>query len=151
VRALATPAAAGIRCVIGGEGEELPKLRQLAGELGVADRITFTGYINDSELLDHLARCRAVVFVPKQEDFGFVTVEAFSSAKAVITATDSGGPTEFVRSGENGFVVAPEAEALGRACADMMRGGTAERMGAQGQRDAAHLTWAKTVSKLVIV
>ncbi len=51
------------------------------------------------QLVDHLARCRAVVFPPFDEDYGFVTVEAFASAKPVITCTDSGGPTELVQDG----------------------------------------------------
>ena len=47
-------------------------------------------------MIDHLARCRGVVFPPLDEDYGFVTVEAFAARKAVVTCTDSGGPTELV-------------------------------------------------------
>ena len=43
-------------------------------------------------MIDHLARCRAVVFPPFNEDYGFVTVEAFMCGKPVITCHDSGGP-----------------------------------------------------------
>ena len=49
-----------------------------------------------SQMLDHLARCRAVCFPPYDEDYGFVTVEAFASRKAVVTCSDSGGPAELV-------------------------------------------------------
>ena len=41
------------------------------------------GGISDAELVDHYARCRAVYFAPWNEDYGFVTLEAFRSGKAV--------------------------------------------------------------------
>jgi glycosyltransferase involved in cell wall biosynthesis len=141
-----------IRCVIGGEGEELPRLQTLAREWGLAERVTFTGRLGEPALLDHLARCRAVVFVPKSEDYGFVTVEAFASAKPVVTATDSGGPLELVRDGQNGFVVAPEPKVLARAFAKLMDSPSdAERLGRQGQQDVAGLTWEKTVNRLLLI
>jgi glycosyltransferase involved in cell wall biosynthesis len=150
LRALAQREAAGVRMVIGGEGEELPRLRILARELGLDERVTFTGRLEESELVDHLARCRAVVFVPKSEDYGFVTVEAFASGRAVVTASDAGGPAELVRDGVNGFVTPPEPRALARAFAAMMDSPSdAERMGAAGRQDAAKLTWPATVERLL--
>jgi glycosyltransferase involved in cell wall biosynthesis len=150
LEAMARPEAAGVRLVLGGEGEEEARLRALARTLGVDGRVTFTGRLAESELLRHLAQCRAVVFVPKGEDFGFVTVEAFASAKPVVTAADSGGPAELVRNGENGLITAPEPRALGRALAALMDSRTdAERMGQQGHADVARLTWATTVDRLI--
>ena len=58
-------------------------------------------------MLHHLANCRAVSFAPFAEDYGFVTVEAFASRKAVITCRDSGGPTELVRDEHTGLVCDP--------------------------------------------
>src|SRR5262249_21876401 len=99
LRALAEPAASCIRMVIAGEGDGRRSLEQLASALGIADRVRFLGHIDDNALVDHFARCRAVCFTPFSEDYGFVTVEAFSSGKAVITCTDSGGPAELVHDG----------------------------------------------------
>ena len=91
------------------------------------------GRVSESELVDHLARCRAVVFVPHDEDYGFVTVEAFAAAKPVITCQDSGGPLELVRDGENGWIVPPTPADVARAMAAAMDSpGLAERMGQQG-------------------
>ena len=104
LRALAQREAAAVRMVIGGEGEELPRLRILARELGLDDAChVYRPVSTNPELVDHLARCRAVVFVPKSEDYGFVTVEAFASGRPVITATDSGGPAELVSDGETAW------------------------------------------------
>ena len=73
---------AGIRAVIAGDGEERGRLDALAAQLGLASRVTFTGALPEPELLEHLARCRAVCFPPVSEDYGFVTVEAFASRQA---------------------------------------------------------------------
>ena len=121
--------------MIGGDGEERPALVRLASELGVADRVTFAGQLSEAALVDHLARCRAVVFAPKHEDYGFVTVEAFAARKAVITCTDSGGPLELVRAGENGWITAPDPASLASAMADATADAAlAERLGAARPR-----------------
>ena len=152
IRAMAEPAARGVRCVIGGDGEDRARLEQLSRELGVDGRVTFAGQLSEGALVDHLARCRAVVFPPLDEDYGFVTGEAFASGKAVITCTDSGGPLELVRSGQNGWVVAPDPAALARAMAEAMAGpAAAERLGQQGRKDISALSWSAVVKKLVIV
>ena len=56
-----------------------------------------------------------VIFPPYDEDYGYVTLEAFLSGKPVVTTTDAGGPNEFVVDGVNGRVTAPDPEALGEA------------------------------------
>ena len=84
-----------------------------------------------------------------QEDFGFVTVEAFASRKAVITCGDSGGPAELVQDGVNGFVCDPTPESLARALAKVSEDRTlAERMGAAALTAGAQLNWPDTVRQL---
>jgi glycosyltransferase involved in cell wall biosynthesis len=104
IRALSTAAGRGLRAVIAGDGEERAALERLASEIGVASRVRFAGALSDDQLIGELARCRAVCFPPYLEDYGFVTVEAFASRKAVVTCSDSGGPTELVQDRHNGFV-----------------------------------------------
>jgi glycosyltransferase involved in cell wall biosynthesis len=79
-----------------------------------------------------------------------VTLEAFRSGKAVLTATDSGGPAELVRHGENGLVteatpeaVAAQLDALGRDR------GLAERLGQNARRDAEAHRWERAVEELL--
>jgi glycosyltransferase involved in cell wall biosynthesis len=150
LRALAEPVAASIQFVIAGEGAELQRLQALASHLDVAHRVQFVGRLSDQEMIDHLARCRAVVFPPFNEDYGFVTVEAFMCGKAVITCTDSGGPSELVRDGENGYVTDPTPEALAvamRAVVDDRN--LAERMGVAGHAMASKMTWSKAIEQLL--
>jgi glycosyltransferase involved in cell wall biosynthesis len=151
LRALAEPIAAGIRCVIAGEGGELEALARLRRRLDLDDRVELLGRIDDRTLLDHLARCRAVVFPTFNEDYGFVTVEAFMSGKPVLTCRDSGGPAELVRDGENGYVSDPAPEAVARAMRAVMADRSlAVRLGETGAADAAKMTWPDAVSKLLL-
>ena len=149
---MATDKARGLRAVIAGDGEDRASLVQLARDLGVADRVTFAGVLTDAELVEHLARCRAVCFPPVEEDYGFVTAEAFASSKAVITCRDSGGPAELVENGVNGFVCEPTPDALGTTLARLMedRAG-AEVMGQAGLQAAARLRWSDAVAALTSV
>ncbi len=150
LRALAEPVAASIRCVIAGEGAELERLRALASHLDIEHRVQFVGRLSDEDMIGHLARCRAVVFPPFNEDYGFVTVEAYMCGKAVITCTDSGGPSELVRDGETGFVTDPTPEGLAEAMRTLTDDRTlAQRMGEAGHAVAAQMTWRKAIEQLL--
>jgi glycosyltransferase involved in cell wall biosynthesis len=151
LRALSQPVAAGIRAVIAGDGEDAPRLRRLANELNLLDRVQFVGAVGEDDLLRHLARCRAVVFVPFQEDYGFVTSEAFSAGKPVITCSDSGGPLELARDRSNALVVPPNPESLARACAELAQDAPlAEQLGSRGRAAVAAMTWENAVRRLVL-
>jgi len=149
VQALGQPEAAGIRAVIAGEGDEHDRLQALINGLGISDRVTLPGRITESQLLDYLARCRAVCFPPFEEDYGFVTVEAFASRKAVVTCRDSGGPAELVQDGVSGFVCDPTPQSLSAALRRVIDDGPlAERMGAAAFDAGAKLNWQATVRAL---
>lgn len=139
-----------LRIRIAGEGEERARLEERIGALGLRDRVFLLGPVSDGELIDHYARCRAVYFAPWNEDYGFVTLEAFRSGKAVITTPDSGGPSELVEHEASGLVAAPTAEgiagALDRLAADRS---LAERLGESARVSAARFTWAATVESLL--
>lgn len=151
LRALAEPIAAGIKCVIAGEGAELDRLVKLRSHLELDQRVQFVGRLDEAGLIQHLARCRAVVFPPWNEDYGFVTVEAFMCGKPAITCHDSGGPSELVRDGENGLVTAATPEAMATAMRRVMDDRLeAARMGEAGARQAAAMTWSGAVRKLLV-
>jgi glycosyltransferase involved in cell wall biosynthesis len=134
---------------IAGEGEEEAELRARARDLGVEGRVEFLGGITDAELVDHYARCRAVYFAPWNEDYGFVTPEAFRSGKAVITAPDSGGPSELVQHGVNGLVVEPTPAAMAAQLDLLAREpALAERLGEGARQHARAHTWENAVEAL---
>jgi glycosyltransferase involved in cell wall biosynthesis len=148
--ALAQPEARGMRAVIAGEGEARDDLRARCRRLGLEERVQFVGRLDEATLLTHLARCRAVAFVPFDEDYGFVTAEAFAAGKAVVTCSDSGGPTELVTDGVDGLVCAPTAVALASGLSRVMEDrDAAERLGVAGRARVATLTWPDTVARLL--
>ena len=152
IEALRRPEAAGIHCVIAGDGEFRSVLAERVLTYGLSDRVKLVGLINDDELVNHLGRCRAVCFPPYSEDYGLVTVEAFASQKPVITCVDSGGPAELVIDHENGLVCEPAAESLALAMRTLMDDrDMAEQMGEVGHRQVSEMTWQRTLEKLVLV
>jgi glycosyltransferase involved in cell wall biosynthesis len=142
-----------VRAVIAGEGPDRDRLRELAAALGVADRVELPGRIDDEQLVARYARALAVFYAPYDEDYGYVTVEAFRSRRAVVTTSDSGGVLEFVRDGENGFVVAPDDPRSVAARLDRLFDDRAEalRLGEAGCRRVESIGWDHVVERLLSV
>ena len=91
-----------VQLLIAGTGPERERLEKLAeGDT----RIKFLGFVRDEEVENYYANCLVVPYFPYDEDYGYITLEAMLYKKPVITTTDAGGPTEFVKDGENGFIV----------------------------------------------
>lgn len=138
---------ADIKLKIAGSGPQLNQLRDLAGS---DERIEFLGFVNDGELVELYANARAVVFVPYDEDYGLITVEAMASAKPVVTVTDSGGPLEFVEHEVNGLVAEPSADALGQCLAQLAESPQlAREMGRRAWQSVAHIAWQPLIDAII--
>ena len=122
----------GIRLMVAGEGPLRAQLEDTAATSGVGERVTFAGGVDEERLIDLYAGALGVVFPPFDEDYGYVTLEAFLARKPVVTTTDAGGPLEFVEDGVAGAVVEPTPEAVGAAIARL----AANRTGGQSLGDA---------------
>ncbi|MCL5256416.1 MAG: glycosyltransferase family 4 protein [Chloroflexi bacterium] len=139
-----------MNCVVVGEGPERRKLEELAAQLGVSHRVKFLGYVVDSELIELYANCFAVFFAPLDEDYGYITVEAFRAGKPVVTAVDSGGVLEFVTDGESGLVTEPVAEEMAKALARLFQDRKlCQELGLEGNKRAPQNTWQDVVETLV--
>ena len=133
--------------LITGTGEDEGALRALAAG---DRRIRFLGNVDDRQLVDLYADALLVPFVPRQEDYGFITIEAFKTGKAVLTCTDSGEPLEFVRDGDTGYVVEPDAGAIAaRLTHAIDHRRDVARMGARGMQAVKHIAWEPIVDTLV--
>jgi glycosyltransferase involved in cell wall biosynthesis len=140
----------GVTLVLAGDGTQRANLEALAERLSVADRVRFLGAVSDDVLIDLYAGALAVAYVPFDEDFGYVTLEAFLARKPVITARDSGGTLEFVLDDVNGAIVEPTADAvaaaINRYAADRR---LAASHGDAGQARAATVTWDGVIERLI--
>lgn len=83
-----------------GDGPDLPRLKQLAGET-----ITFTGYISDAERESYIKAAELFLF-PSKEDFGVAPVEALAAGIPLI-AYKAGGALDYVTPNTSG-VLFPE-------------------------------------------
>ena len=138
------------RAVILGDGPERDHLRSFVRQHSLEARVEFRGHVTDDEMVDLLARCRAVFYAPRGEDYGLVTLEAFHSRKAVVTAKDSGGPVELVENGVSGLVCEPERVAVASALERLFDDAQlAETMGHAGHAAFGHVTWPRTVEALL--
>jgi glycosyltransferase involved in cell wall biosynthesis len=139
-----------LRLIVVGDGSQRHLAEQAATDAGVADRVVFAGSPPRDALVDLYAGALAVIYAPFDEDYGYVTLEAFLSGKPVVTATDSGGTLEFVRDGENGFICFPQPDAIGAAVARLAADRLlARRLGECGRAHAAQITWDGVVEQLV--
>lgn len=94
------------KLVIAGSGGYLEELRHRAWELGVAQKVLFTGFIpdEDRDRLYCVASC--AVFPSLYEPFGIVALQAMA-ARAPVVVSDVGGLAEVVRHAETGITVYP--------------------------------------------
>jgi glycosyltransferase involved in cell wall biosynthesis len=140
---------AGVRLVVVGDGTQRANTEALVERLGLGDRVRLAGAVGDDELLALYEGALAVVYPPYDEDFGYVTLEAFLARRPVITTRDAGGPLEFVEDGVNGAIAEPEPEALAAAiaryAADRRR---AAEHGAAGHARASLVTWDGVIDAL---
>ena len=139
-----------LRLVVVGDGPLRRQLEERAAAEGVADRVTFTGGIAEDALVDLYAGACAVVFPPYDEDYGYITLEAFLARKPVVTTTDAGGPLEFVDDGVTGLVASPDADAIGAAMSRLAQDRRlAQSLGDAGYDRARAITWDGVVERLV--
>lgn len=131
------------------DGPERERLERLAATLRIGDRVRFLGRVSDVEIVNLYRTCRAVVYAPVDEDYGYAAVEALMAGKPVLTANDSGGVLEFVRDGVNGAVVTPDADAFARILDGWWRAPTdAMRLGDTGPKAVADINWKTVVREL---
>jgi glycosyltransferase involved in cell wall biosynthesis len=145
----------GVRLVLAGvcEGLYFEQLKQLIREYNLEKQVELRNeWISDEEKRTLIANALGIIFIPYKEDYGFVSLEAFYSAKPVITCIDSGGTREFVEDGVSGFEVQSTPEAIAMAMDTLFFDRLmTERMGKAGQDEinGRDITWPTTIKRLL--
>ena len=132
---------------IAGTGPEESALQSLAAG---DPRIEFLGFVRDREAEELYADAFAVLYAPRDEDYGLVALEAMACGKPVITTTDAGGPTELVVDGQTGFCVAPDPAAIAERI-DYLWEHRSERaaMGLRGRERVRDIRWDNVAAGLL--
>lgn len=96
----------GLRLDLAGDGPGRADYEKLTAKLGIADRVTFHGYVNQTGVAELLATADAYVLPSFAEGVPVGLMEAQASGLPVI-ATQVGGVSELVIDEETGFVCRP--------------------------------------------
>lgn len=134
--------------------EDANRLQDTVRRLKLEERVVLDlGFHPLAKIADYVNHARACAYLPVDEDsVGYVTMEAASASKPVITLTDSGGVLQLVINGETGCVADPDAKSIAEAidllCSD---GSRYAQMGRAARHlwDSFEVTWPKTVEKLL--
>jgi len=103
----------GVRLVLIGDGSARSGLEALAAELGISDRITFTGALPFDEIPRYLKAADAFAFASVTETQGLVTIEAMAAGLPVV-AVDGPGTRDIIENGKQGFLVENDSKALAK-------------------------------------
>lgn len=101
------------RLVLIGDGAAKPTLEELAAELGVSERVTFTGALPFQEVPRYLKAADVFAFASVTETQGLVTIEAMAAGLPVV-AVDGPGTRDIVEPGKQGFLVENDPDALAK-------------------------------------
>ncbi|HJX85544.1 MAG TPA: glycosyltransferase family 1 protein, partial [Candidatus Angelobacter sp.] len=139
------------RLVIAGPmGEGEPVLRRLAGELGIADKVIFTGFVPDCDLPALYSAAKVYACPSLYEGFGFTVLEAMACGTPVVSSAatslpEVGGDAALYADSQQ-----PEqfAQALHRAFSDSaLRSDMIEK----GHKNVARFSWSNTAAQTLAV
>lgn len=141
---------AGAHLVLIGAGPLDQELRQLAAQLGLAERVTFLGSRDD--VFDLLPLLDAFVLSSRHEGFPISLVEAMATGLPCV-ATSVGGIPEILRDGVNGLMVPPgQPEALRTALVRIITDpGSSSAWAQAGRESAAALDLSTSVQAMETV
>jgi len=125
---------------------------KLIQDLKLIDRIDWLGFISEEQKIKEYAHSLGVIFVPYDEDYGYVTLEAMLSSKAVVTCGDSGGTLEFVEHDLTGLIAEPTAESLAEKMDELWEDRQkAKLLGEQGKIKYLSLgiSWENVVGRIL--
>jgi glycosyltransferase involved in cell wall biosynthesis len=92
--------------MICGGGTDRARLEQKSRDLGIADKVVFTGYVDEAEKVDHYRLADCFLLAGWGEGFGIVLIEAMACGVPSI-ASNQDASAEAVANGELGIVVNP--------------------------------------------
>jgi glycosyltransferase involved in cell wall biosynthesis len=108
-----------VRLILIGDGTARQSLESLASELGIGERVTFTGALPFEEIPRYLKAADAFTFASVTETQGLVTMEAMAAGLPVV-AVDGPGTRDIVEHGKQGFLVENDPDALAQGLHELL-------------------------------
>jgi glycosyltransferase involved in cell wall biosynthesis len=146
-----------VKLVIAGKADDADcerTVRTAVEQHGVQHKVVFrSDWITDEEKIEYYARCLAVMYFPFDEDsYGYPSLEAHHAGKCVISTTDSGGTSELIVDGQNGFLTDPSPQSIAEKMDRLyLNRNLARDMGRLGMDRINQLgiTWDRVVERLL--
>jgi len=141
-----------VRLLIAGDGDPITvnRLKKLVLNNELSKKVEFKGYVTNQERAKLYANCLAALLPLYDEDYGYVTLEAFQSKKPVIACNDSGGLLEFLHHNQNGYICEPKADKLADKIDYLYDNREiAKQFGENGYQAIQHLSWSVAIKKLI--
>jgi len=133
------------------DAEYFTDITKIISKYNRENDVIFLGFISDEKLSSLYRRCNFVTFIPYDEDYGYITIEAMSYMKCVLCTSDSGGVNEFIEHGVNGYKVSPQKESLSAALNTLIHTKDSIKFGKAAYEKylSLNLCWDNTINKLV--
>ena len=110
----------GVRLRVAGSGDHLDALKDLAGRLGLADRVDFMGFVTEDQKIEMLRQVHVVANPSSKEGWGVTVIEANACGTPVV-ASNVPGLRDAVVDGETGLLVPyGDVEALAGRLTDVL-------------------------------
>jgi glycosyltransferase involved in cell wall biosynthesis len=144
-----------VKLIIAGNPEtkqDLDRIQLIIDKYNLSNKVKIINqFIPQEEKVSLMANSLGCLYIPYDEEYGYVTLEAFHSQKPVITCTDSGGTHIFVKDNITGFCVPPEPKAIAEAMDNLFENKKkSEVMGKAGFENilSMNITWEEVVRRL---
>jgi len=140
------------KIILAGGGRNLDHYASLIKQhRDIRRRVELRGFVSEDEMLKLYGNALAVCYLPWDEDYGYVSLEAMYAGKPLIVARDGGGATEFIEDGREGLIVDPTPQEVARAIDELYF--DRKRAGEMGTRArdkvlAMKLSWQHVVEEL---
>lgn len=120
-------------------------------EKHLENQVIFMDFVSQEKKMELYAKARAVLFIPKDEDYGYITLEAMAASKMIITMKDSGGPLEFIDDEKNGIVSDNNPKELARHLDEVWESTSMAKnygLAAKQKLVDMDITWSNVVKEL---
>jgi 1,2-diacylglycerol 3-alpha-glucosyltransferase len=117
--ALALKEESNLRLVLVGDGPQAQALLQLAGELGITERVLFAGRVPFEEVPAYLKAADLFAFASVTETQGLATLETMAAGLPVV-AVAGPGTSDIVEDGEEGFLVRNDPQDLAKKMVELV-------------------------------
>lgn len=138
-----------VKLLIVGSGQDEEKLKEMTREKKLEQIITFTGRLENSQVLELMNKSNIFLLPSVNEGFGITYIEAMSVG-AIAIGTKGEGIDGFIKNGENGFLVKPEVESIVHLIKNIYEGKyNIEEIRKKAYEDSNELTWKKNASEYI--